>query len=271
MNKKNLLSIGELSKVTGVHVKALRYYDALGILTPVFVDPKSGYRYYSFYQKAIVDAIQFCVELNIPLKQFPEYTNDTAPMIRYKDLIQRDEDIIEEKIKTLHKHLSRLEAMRLEIERAEISYQSSQPKKYTLPARDCWIIPYEGKQLCEKANQLTKKIIMDIHHNGLQLGNIGGLLLMRQGDEWKQFLFVDVQASAEEIAKHQDIVHIPKGLYLCKKVEHSDIHQVWDWSLPLVNKEQIQLIIETELFIGNYCFSAPALEQRCLLRDPSLT
>lgn len=122
MDKKNLLSIGELSKVTGVHIKALRYYDALGILTPAFVAPDSGYRYYSFYQKAIVDAIQFCVELNIPLKQFSEYTNNTAPLINYTDLIQRGEDIIEEKIKSMQKRLVRLEAMRSEIERAENSY-----------------------------------------------------------------------------------------------------------------------------------------------------
>ena len=39
MKKKNLLSIGELSKITGVHIKALRYYDSLGILTPAYVDP----------------------------------------------------------------------------------------------------------------------------------------------------------------------------------------------------------------------------------------
>ena len=74
MEKKNLLSIGELSKITGVHIKALRYYDSLGILTPTYIDPNSGYRYYSFYQKAVVDAIQFCVDLDIPLKTFPTYT-----------------------------------------------------------------------------------------------------------------------------------------------------------------------------------------------------
>lgn len=57
MKKKNLLSMGELSKITGVHIKALRYYDSLEILTPTFVDSESGYRYYSFCQKVVVDAI----------------------------------------------------------------------------------------------------------------------------------------------------------------------------------------------------------------------
>ena len=61
MEKKDLLSIGDFSKITGVHIKALRYYDSIGILTPVYTDPESGYRYYALHQKAVVDAIQFCV------------------------------------------------------------------------------------------------------------------------------------------------------------------------------------------------------------------
>ena len=41
--KETLLSIGDFSKVTGVSIKALRYYDEAGILTPAFVDSNSGY------------------------------------------------------------------------------------------------------------------------------------------------------------------------------------------------------------------------------------
>ena len=68
MKKENLLSIGALSKQTGVHIKSLRYYDSLDILCPAYVDPGSGYRYYSLQQIPVVDAIQLCVDLDIPLK-----------------------------------------------------------------------------------------------------------------------------------------------------------------------------------------------------------
>lgn len=36
MDKQNLLTIGNLSKQTGVHVKSLRYYEQLGILLPAY-------------------------------------------------------------------------------------------------------------------------------------------------------------------------------------------------------------------------------------------
>lgn len=267
VNKKNLLSIGELSKITGVHIKALRYYDSLGILIPTYVDPDSGYRYYSFYHKALVDAIKFCVELDIPLNRFSEFTNDDGPWICYADLIEHGSTIIEEKIKVMQERLTRLRIMQAEIMRSEISYQSTRPQKYTLPARDCWITPYTGKQACEESMLLIKKLIMEIHRNGLHLGNESGLLLMRQKNQWKQYLFVDVSASENELEKYSQIIHIPKGHYLCQKVGSSDVNYVWNWVPKFVTEKQIQYVIETELFTGNYYFSNPVLELRCLLYD----
>ena len=40
--KETLLSIGDFSKVTGVSIKALRYYDEAGILTPALWIPIRG-------------------------------------------------------------------------------------------------------------------------------------------------------------------------------------------------------------------------------------
>ena len=45
MDKTKLLSIGTLSKLTGVHIKSLRYYDQIGTMPPAYVDPDTKYRY----------------------------------------------------------------------------------------------------------------------------------------------------------------------------------------------------------------------------------
>ena len=42
-----MFKIGEFSKLSQVSVKALRHYDALGLLKPARVDRFTGYRYYS--------------------------------------------------------------------------------------------------------------------------------------------------------------------------------------------------------------------------------
>ena len=43
----DLLSIGALSRAGGLPVTALRFYDTAGVLRPAFVDPATGYRWYT--------------------------------------------------------------------------------------------------------------------------------------------------------------------------------------------------------------------------------
>lgn len=267
MKKKNLLSIGELSKITGVHIKSLRYYDDLGILKPAYIDPDSKYRYYTFQQKATVEAIQFCVDMGVPLKQFNTYTNEQENIF-YTDLIKQGTSIVEKKIIQMQERLKRLKIMQDNVTRAEESYQSVTPKIYTLDARDCWLTPYEGKLLCEDASTISKSTILEIYQNGFQLGNTYGLILLPKDNQWVQYLFVDICVSdgTTSLEDYPQILHIPQGKYLCKATTESNISDAWNWSKNIVEKEQIEFIIETELFIGNYNFTDPVLEQRCFLK-----
>ncbi len=42
-----LLKIGELADFFQISVKAVRIYEKKGIITPAYIDPESGYRYYT--------------------------------------------------------------------------------------------------------------------------------------------------------------------------------------------------------------------------------
>lgn len=48
--KKNYFSIGEVSKIKGVSIRTLRFYDKIGLFKPTYVDPDTGYRYYGIEQ-----------------------------------------------------------------------------------------------------------------------------------------------------------------------------------------------------------------------------
>ncbi len=45
-----MLTIGEFSRLSRVSVKALRYYDQIGLFKPEYVSPETGYRYYKVGQ-----------------------------------------------------------------------------------------------------------------------------------------------------------------------------------------------------------------------------
>ena len=71
--RNNLLSIGEVARMKGVGIKALRYYERIGVLLPAHVDSQTGYRYYALSQMPELDVVVTCVELGLPLKELHRY------------------------------------------------------------------------------------------------------------------------------------------------------------------------------------------------------
>ncbi|WP_055340073.1 MerR family transcriptional regulator [Paraclostridium sordellii] len=72
---KNLFSIGEVSKIKGVTIKALRYYHKMGILIPRHIDNTTGYRYYSIDQFIHIDIIKGCRELGTSIIELQDIFN----------------------------------------------------------------------------------------------------------------------------------------------------------------------------------------------------
>jgi DNA-binding transcriptional MerR regulator len=64
-----MLAIGDFSRLSRVPITTLRYYDDVGLLTPVLVDPKSHYRYYSVTQLPRLRRILALKELGFALEQ----------------------------------------------------------------------------------------------------------------------------------------------------------------------------------------------------------
>lgn len=64
-----MLKIGEFSRLSMVSVKALRYYDELGLLKPTRVDEYTGYRYYSTSQLTRLHRILAMKDMGLSLEQ----------------------------------------------------------------------------------------------------------------------------------------------------------------------------------------------------------
>jgi DNA-binding transcriptional MerR regulator len=62
-----LMPIGGLARLSRLSVKALRLYDAEGLLEPAWVDPDSGYRYYRAEQVRTAATIALLRSLDVPL------------------------------------------------------------------------------------------------------------------------------------------------------------------------------------------------------------
>ena len=68
-NGTGLISIGRFSQLARLSIKALRLYAEEGLLTPAYVDPDSGYRYYSVAQARQAVLIRMLRSLEMPLDE----------------------------------------------------------------------------------------------------------------------------------------------------------------------------------------------------------
>src|SRR5262245_35878919 len=71
-----MLRIGEFSQIARVSGRLLRYYDSIGLLTPVRIDPQTGYRYYSAAQLPQLNRILALKELGLSLDQIGRLLDD---------------------------------------------------------------------------------------------------------------------------------------------------------------------------------------------------
>ena len=210
--KNRLFSIGKLSTLTGVHIQSLRYYEELGILKPAYVDPQSGYRYYNFQHMRIVEAIQYCVELDIPLRQFRDFLLEEDGQIDYSRLIDDGIRLANEKMARMKARLAFLENVRREM----------------LHARDCRANAriksiFPELSLIHIFHAALYHLIADMEKHGVRAGYDNGQLLLCRGNEWKSYLFIDIREMRKPAEEFHQIITIPAGKYLCGIGEGSDI------------------------------------------------
>ncbi|GMQ62231.1 MerR family transcriptional regulator [Vallitalea maricola] len=106
MNTK--FSIGEMSKLYNISIKTLRYYDEIGLFKPIKVNEDSGYRYYSHEQFEQLNTIKYLKFLGVPLKEIKDYL-EIRDIDHYLKMLNKEKDIVTEKIKILEKITKRLD------------------------------------------------------------------------------------------------------------------------------------------------------------------
>lgn len=101
------LTIGEISKFTGVPISTLRYYDSEGIISPIYKDTKSNYRYYSEMQIPVLRIIYYLKRLgfsNDSIKSHLKTLNYSHTLELISQLIFDTKEEIK-KLQKLHKEL----------------------------------------------------------------------------------------------------------------------------------------------------------------------
>lgn len=110
MNRNpNLFSIGEFSQITGLSVKALRFYDENGLLPPASVDSATGYRHYNAASVERARIISRLRELQFSLDDIRRVLSECEDDVQLISHFQRQLRTIQERLRMNQKTAKALE------------------------------------------------------------------------------------------------------------------------------------------------------------------
>jgi len=267
-DKKNLLSIGDISKLTKASVQSLRYYEQIKLLEPIFVDPDTGYRYYSYDQKCIIEVIQICIELDIPLKKLTGFMDDDNT-VNFYDILLHGKEIAEQKLASVKKGLRYIEALKNNVDAAD-AYNNENVTStseatngthsfYTrnMPKKHLCILPCESALTDINPLEIVKSVLKlhydiedyaEMFHFGLV--DIGVLGMYAPG-EIKYFMFTELPKGITTKSKAQTLT-LPAEKYICTQSEEKQIEQAREIFCGYVQDSDSFIVLETDIFTKQY-------------------
>jgi effector-binding domain-containing protein len=114
-----MLKIGDFSRLSRVTVKTLRFYDDMGLLKPVQIDPYTGYRYYSVEQLPRLNRILAYKDLGFSLEQIRGLLEENPPLSQLRSMLLLKQSEVRTRMEEDQRRLSRLEVRLKQIEFAD--------------------------------------------------------------------------------------------------------------------------------------------------------
>lgn len=230
-----LISIGQMSKITGVHIKSLRYYEKIGILKPAYINADSGYRYYIYNQAYIIEIIKLAIEMNIPLKEVSKFFENENEF-HLKELIQYTKEISEKKIKSMQKSLDLISFIEENINLQE-KYPIGKMYKRDFKKLFLYTIPYEH---IDEADELLLNLPSEwINEEENTIPEYGYLNEYKNGNIFR-YIFVEVQEKDSNYT-------IDSGKFSCIQTEGLEIEN----SKNIFKKDDNFIVLSAETFTSN--------------------
>ena len=133
MEKSGLFQIGDIAKLFHLSVGTLRHYEKQGLLQPEYIDPETGYRYYSTRQFESLNTIRYLRVLDTPLDQISDFLKN-RDINHIQELLRQQKETVVLKRKELENIERKIDNRLRQIEDA-VSSELDVLRIVTYPAR----------------------------------------------------------------------------------------------------------------------------------------
>jgi DNA-binding transcriptional MerR regulator len=115
-----MIRIGDFSKLSRVSIKALRFYDEMNLLKPIFVDRFSGYRFYEYNQLPRLHRILALKDLGFSLEEIRQMLSAELSAEQIRGMLKLRQVEIRQKVREEAERLDRVDVLLKHIEKEDI-------------------------------------------------------------------------------------------------------------------------------------------------------
>ena len=105
-----MLKIGEFSRLVGVPVKTLRYYDEIGLFKSDHIDEQTGYRFYSFEQLPRLNRLLALKDLGLSLSEIDQMLQENLSADQLRGMLLLKQVELEDLARDIRERIARVEA-----------------------------------------------------------------------------------------------------------------------------------------------------------------
>lgn len=132
--KEKLLTISCLSKLRDVSIDTIRYYDKIDLFKPIYVDPHSGYRYYSIIQYEELGTILELRNIGLSVDIIKDYmtnrnTKKSITILKEQQIkLEIERDTLNDKVNTLQNRIKQIETFQTQYENNNVLIKKCQDR-----------------------------------------------------------------------------------------------------------------------------------------------
>ena len=169
---------------------------------------------YNFEQTRMVELIQICINLSIPLKEVKDLVFKDNNKIDYIQLIEYGKKITEEKISSLNDDLRFLNFLQDDIERIN-SYSDYESKEFNFDEKYYYTIPLYEDEMNDNFYKLLDVMFNECFSKNLYIKPDYGVIINIKDDVVTKFVACEVYKIDSNI---ENIIKVKEGTFLCPEL-----------------------------------------------------
>lgn len=134
MGAEKFFQIGEMSQLFHLSESSIRHYEKIGLLSPEYTDPVTGYRYYTTAQFEVLNTIRYLRALGMPLQEIADFLHNRDVGLIEEKLRQQKETVIRKR-KELQRIERKIDSRLHQLQEAQLSTPDDIELLYTPACR----------------------------------------------------------------------------------------------------------------------------------------